>query len=84
MVRSSTPEQALQAWAWQILSKLKLHLLDQPICHTRMALTDFRIAAQIPDINADTEVKLFPFFGIRKIFRCKSSICYVLEHAQPQ
>ena len=56
MVLSETPEEALNSWAWQMLSKLKLHLLDQPICVARMTLSDYRIAAQIPDINVDSEV----------------------------
>lgn len=56
MVRNSSPEQALHNWAWQILSKLKLHLLDQPTRIVKMALTDSELLAQIPDINSDTEV----------------------------
>lgn len=56
MVRGQTPEQILNSWAWQMLSKLKLHLMDQPVRNIRMALTDTRIAARIPDINSDSEV----------------------------
>lgn len=56
IVRNSTPEQALHNWAWQILSKLKLHLLDQPTRLIKLALTDNKLLAQIPDINSDTEV----------------------------
>ncbi|XP_065206271.1 ectopic P granules protein 5 homolog isoform X2 [Planococcus citri] len=55
VVRGQTPEQILNSWAWQILSKLKLHLMDQPVRMVRMALTDMRMTARIPDINSDSE-----------------------------
>lgn len=63
MVRNSTPEQALHNWAWQIMSKLKLHLLDQPTRIVKLALTDSKLLAQIPDINSDTEVRVFFSFS---------------------
>lgn len=58
MIRNLPAEQALNDWSWKILSQLKLHLLDQPVQTVRMTLTDFRMVAQIPDINNDTEVTI--------------------------